>query len=217
MAVGAQTWLWVWLGLSIMRFLISCSLVPEDKPLLCPLPVPNQTQKLGCVGGGRHLSPVSRLWGWSVCPPPYLPFRFCFYCKPHDSPVVAKLICKSCAPYPPQTRHREIKKSPRLLLCWAYVIGLGWMKSTKYRGTHAQCFLRCELDCFYSSIFISKLKPPLHPHMGSVVFSDHWADSDLRCNGCALLPPPPFPPPPFPPPHGNFAKAPRGRQGNANQ
>ena len=43
--------------------------------------------------------------------------------------VYAKIISNSCAPLPPSpTRVREIKKRapvPRLLPCWAYVIGLG--------------------------------------------------------------------------------------------
>ena len=49
-------------------------------------PSQSQTKKLGnlgCVLGGGHLSPVPRLWGWSVCPPPHLPFPWCFHCKFH--------------------------------------------------------------------------------------------------------------------------------------
>ena len=49
---------------------------------MCPLPVKNKKKSEiwgvlggggGGGGGGGHLSPVSRLWGWSVCPPSSIP------------------------------------------------------------------------------------------------------------------------------------------------
>ena len=50
----------------MMGFEISCSLVVEDKTLLCPLPVPNKTRKFG-VGGGTY--PQSQGCGAGVCAP----------------------------------------------------------------------------------------------------------------------------------------------------
>ena len=143
-----------------------------------------------CVGGGGHLSQVPRLWGWSVRPP-HLPFHFCFHCKCPCSPVVTKLIYNRCAPYPPPTRLREIKKSA-LGCCRAGPMLLGWgeWKSTKYRGTYAQFFLRCGLYPFFiQHFFLSNFKPPPpSPSHGLCCFSERWADSDLHCKLCAPFP-----------------------------
>ena len=49
-------------------------------------------------------------------------------------------------------------------------------------------FLRCGLYCFSSIDFFQNLSPP-HPLTRVLLFSEHWADSDLHCNCCA--PPPP--------------------------
>ena len=90
---------------------------------LCPLPVPNQTRKFWCVGG---IYPQSQGCGAGLCaPPPYHPFRCLLPLQISCSPVVAKLICNSCAPYPPPTRLREIKKRA-LGCCRAGPMLLGW-------------------------------------------------------------------------------------------
>ena len=130
----------MWPGLVNDGIQISSSLVAEDKTLLCPLPVPNQTGHFGCLGGGA-LIPSPKAVGLECVPPTLSYISFLLSLQIPCSPVVAKLICNSCAPYPPPTRPREIKKSPKLLPCWAYVIGLGVNeKSTKCRGTYAQLF-----------------------------------------------------------------------------
>ena len=157
---------------------------------------PSQSQTMS---GWGHLSPVPRLLGWSVCPPP--PSSTAIPC----SLVVAKLICYSCAPYPPPARLREIKKRtpvPRLLPCWAYDIGLGIYKKYKILGNLCPIFIRCGL-AFFPAFFFQILSPP--PSRGlCCFFSEHWADSDSHCNCCAPLHT-----------HGNLTKASRGRQGNS--
>ena len=49
----------------MMGVLIPRSLVAEDITILCPLPVPAPKQNSEIWGGG-HLSPVPRLWGWTI-------------------------------------------------------------------------------------------------------------------------------------------------------
>ena len=102
------------------------------------------------------------------------------------SPVVAKQIYNSCAPYPHPSRLREIKKR-----------ALGY----------AHFFLRCGLDCCFPAFF-SNFKPPppppLLPHMGFAVFLNIGLTEI-----CIVIDVPPFPP------HENLTKTPRGRQGNA--
>ena len=80
------------------------------------------------------------------------------------------------------------------------------MKKYKIQGTYAHFFLRCGLDCFFSSIFFfkSKAPPPPLPHMGFAVFLNIGLTE-----ACIAIDVPPFPP------HGNLTKTPRGRQGNA--
>ena len=92
---------------------------------LCPLPVQNQIQKFGCRGGGGGgIYPQSQGCWAGVCAP-YHPFRSLLPLQISCSPVVAKLICNSCAPYPPPTRLREIKKRA-LGCCRAGPLLLGW-------------------------------------------------------------------------------------------
>ena len=137
---------------------------------LSPLPVQNQTRKFGCRGGGGHLSQVQRLWGWSVCPP-FIRSVFLLPLQISCSPVVAKLMCNSCAPFPPPTRLREIKKRA-IGCCRARPMLFGWgeCKSTNYRGTCAQCFLRCGLDCFFQHFFLQILRPPPPPLIWALLF-----------------------------------------------
>ena len=98
---------------------------------------PSQSKtKLGNLdarGGGGGIYPQSQGLGAGVCasppppppPPHYHPFRFLLPLQISCSPVVAKLICNSCAPYPPPTRLREIKKRA-LGWCRAGPMLLGW-------------------------------------------------------------------------------------------
>ena len=51
-------------------FLISCSLVAEDKTLLCPLPVSNQTLHFGAWVGVGALIPSPKAVGLECVPPP---------------------------------------------------------------------------------------------------------------------------------------------------
>ena len=156
-------------------------------------------------GGWGHLSPVPELWGWSVCAPPIpllLPLRI------PCSLVVTKLISNSCSPSPPLSRpdSEKLKREPQSIGCcraWPMLLGLGEWKGTKYRGTYAQFFLRCGLDCF-SSIYLFQILSPLPTSQGLCCYSERWDDSDLHCNHCAPSPQ-----------RGNLTKATKGRQGNA--
>ena len=169
----------MWPGLvndGILNLQISCSLVAEDKTLCAPSQSQTKLGNLGVWAGA--LIPSPKAVGLEcVNPPPLSSIPFLLSLQIPCSPVVAKQICNSCAPYPPPTRLREIQKRAlghRLLPCWAYVIGLRVNeKSTKYRGTYAHFFLRCGLDCcFFSAFFFSNFKPPPPslPHMGFAVF-----------------------------------------------
>ena len=117
-----------------------------------------QTKNSEIWGGWRgHLSPVPRLWGWSVCPPSSIPLIL-----PLQIPcslVVTKLIRNSCAPPLPRQDSEKLKRVPvpRLLPRWAYVIG-GWgeWKSTKYRETYAQFYLDVDLIVFLAFILFFK-------------------------------------------------------------
>ena len=80
------------------------------------------------------------------------------------------------------------------------LLGWGERKSTKYRGTYAQFFLRCGLDCFSSIFFLQILSPPSPPHNGSAVF---WALGWLRLALQLLCPPPPPLPPTWEPYQSN--------------
>ena len=95
----------------------------------------------------------------------------------------------------PNQTHKKLKREPQSLGCCRVgpvLLGWGERKSTKYRGTYAQLFLRCGLDCFFAAFFFLQiLSPPPPPHNGSAVFWI-WADPDLHCNCCAT--PPPSPP-----------------------
>ena len=131
----------------MMGFLISCSLVAEDKTLLCPHHSHKPKSEIWvrvCVGGGGGggTYPKSQGCGAGVCdpPPPPSSIPFLLPLQIPCSPVVAKLICNSCAPSPPPTRLREIKKSTRLLSCWAYVTGLGLIKKYKLQGNLCPIF-----------------------------------------------------------------------------
>ena len=167
-----------------------------------PLPVPNQTRKFGCVGG---IYPQFQGCGAGVCAPTptsYHQFRCLLPLQISCSPVVAKLICNSCAPSPPPTRLREIKKRA-LGCCRAGPMLLGWgeWKSTKYRATCAQCFLRSGHDCFSSIFFLQILSPP--PSYGLCCF---FLNIELT-QTCIAIDVPSSPPPPP-------TWEPRGRQGN---
>ena len=158
--------------------------------------------------GGGHLSPVPRLWGWSVCPPPLASIPLLLPLQIPCSLVVTKLISNSCAPLP-RPDSEKLKREPQSIGCChagPMLLGWGWMKKYKIQGNLYPFFLRCGLYCFFS-IFFSNFKPPTSSSQLLCCFSEHWADSDLHCNCCA-------PPPPPPPPHGNLTKAPRGRQVN---
>ena len=76
-----------------------------------PPPI-QKTWKFGeCMGG--HLSPVPRLWGWSVCPPSMLPLQI------SCSLAFAKLIKNSCAPPTPLLLRPDSEKlgEPQSLGC----------------------------------------------------------------------------------------------------
>ena len=128
----------------MMELLISCCLVAEDKTLFAPSQSQTKnSESFGCVGGGGgRSSPVPRLWGWSVCPPPppssipsMLPLQI------PCSLIVAQLISNSCAP-PSPTRLGEIKRATvsRLLPRWAYVIGLEVNEKVQNTGEHMPSF-----------------------------------------------------------------------------
>ena len=104
----------------------------------------------------------------------------------------------------PDQTQRNLKESPRLLPCWAYVIGLGVIEKYKMQGN---------LCPIFSAYFFQILSPP-PPHMDSAVFLNIGLTQ--TCIAIDVPPPPPTPPPP-PPPHWNLTNAPRGRQENAKQ
>ena len=99
---------------------------------------------------------------------------------------VTKLICNSCAPYPPPTRLSEIKKRA-LGCCWAYVIGFGVNEKVQNTGEPMpHFFLGVGLLVFFPAFSFQILSPPpFLPLHGLCCFSEHWADSDLHCNCCA--------------------------------
>ena len=139
------------------------------------------------MGGWGHLSPVPRLWGWNVCPPPPSPSTpFLLPLLIPCSLVVAKLLCNSCASTLPRPDSDKLKKKkPRLLPCWAFVIGLGVNEKVQNTGETVPIFLGNVLFLF--SIFFLSFKPPSRSH-GLCCFSEHLAYSDLHCNCCAPSP-----------------------------
>ena len=111
------------------------------KHFCAPSQSQTKIQKFG-VGrdGGGHLSSI----------PLMLPLQI------PCSPVDTKLITNSCAPSPiPRPDSEKLKRGPQSLGCCAGPMLLGWgeWKSTKHRGTYAQFFLRCGLQCFSSIYF----------------------------------------------------------------
>ena len=131
----------------------------EDKTLLCPLPVPNKTRKFGMGGWGAFIPSPKAVGLECVLPPPHFFHSVLLSLQIPCSLVVAKLICNSCAHYPPPTRLREIKMKA-LGCCHAGPMLFGWdeRKSTKYRGTYqykAQFFLGVVL--FFFSVFFFKI------------------------------------------------------------
>ena len=135
------------------------------------------------VGGG-HLSPVPRLWGWSVCPSSSIPLLL-----PLQIPcrlVVAKLISNSCAP-PSPTDSEKLKRAPvpSLLPCWAYV------KKYKIQWNLCPFFSKVWTLLFFHNLLFQMLSPPpTLPLTRLCCFSEQWANSDLHCNCCAPPPPP---------------------------
>ena len=121
--------------------------------------------------------------GLECVPPPPSFFSFLLLLQIPCSLAVAKLICNSCAPTLPQPNSGKLKESPRLLPCWAYVIGLGDENVQNTGEPMPPFFLRCRLDCFFPA-FSFRILSPL-PLRGLCCFSEHWADSDLHCNCCA--------------------------------
>ena len=89
-----------------------------------PPPSPKPNSEFWVQGGGAFI-PSPKAVGLECVPPPHHPFRFLLPLQISCSPVVAKLICNSCAPYPPPTRLREIRKRA-LGCCRAGPMLLGW-------------------------------------------------------------------------------------------
>ena len=149
-----------------------------------------------------------------MCPPPpapYLPFRFCFHCKPHISPVVAKLICNSCTPFPPQPDSEKLKREPWAAAVLGLCYWVGVNEKVQNTGEHMpNVFLGASLIVvLFQHFFLQNLSPPL-PLIWALLFflTIGLTQTCVEMNV-------PSSPPPFPPLHGNFTKAPRGRQGNA--
>ena len=131
-----------------------------------------------------------------VCAPrPHLPFRSWFHWKSHVVYiVVTKLISNSCAPPLPRPDSEKLKREPQSI-GFCYLVGDEW-KSTKYRGSYAQFFLRCGLDgvdlIVIPAFIFSSFKPPPPLHTGSVVFLNIGLTQ--TCIAIAVPPPPPPPP-----------------------
>ena len=148
---GAQTGLWVWPGLLNVKSPQSCSLVAEDKTLLCPLPI--QNKKIGNLGWVGALIP--RLWGRSVCLPSsillMLPLQI------PCSLVVAKLMSNSCAPLPrPDSEKLKESPVPRMLPHWGLCYWVGVNEKVQNTGILCPIFLRCGLYYFLAFIFFFK-------------------------------------------------------------
>ena len=128
---------------------------------ILPPPSPKQNSEIWDGWGALIPSPKAVVLECVPAPPPLIFHSVFASIKNPMQSMVAKLLCNSCAPYPPLTRLSDINESPRLLPCWAYVIGLGEWKSTKYRGNYAH-FLGNVLFLFQH--FFSSVKPPSPSH-----------------------------------------------------
>ena len=106
-----------------------------------------------------------------MCPPPPPPpssIPFLLPLQMACSLEVAKLICNSCAPYPPPTRLREIKKRA-LGCCRGLCYWARGNEKVQNAGEPIPNFLGVGLIVF-SIIYFSNFKAPPPPHMGSAGF-----------------------------------------------
>ena len=87
------------------------------------------------MGGWGHLSPVPRLWGWSVCPPPPPPSSSTPSLLPLQIPcslVDVKLICKSWPPTLPRPDSEELKHFCAPSQFQTKLGNLGWVGGGTY-------------------------------------------------------------------------------------
>ena len=145
-------------------------MVSEDKTLQCPLQVQNKLDSE--YWGWGHLSPVPRLWGLSLCPPPQSSIPLLLPLQIPCS-LVAKLISISCAPLP-RPDPEKLKREPLSMgyCLWAYVIGLVVNEKIQNTGESIPFFLRGVDLMFFSSIFsFQAISKPIFPYSITSILS----------------------------------------------